>query len=133
MTRQTVIIRDEVLRSRVIDLIRALNLDKPWRIILEPYRKRRSLSQNSLMWCWLNEVAEHVSQHTGMDADDIHSFFKQKFLPAKIIEVGEETIEIRSTKNLTTLEMTDYMDKIYAWVTSELGVLLPLPQDFQKR
>ena len=131
--RQTIIIRDEVLRKRVIDLIGALNLDKPWLITLEPHRKRRSLSQNSLMWCWLNEVAGHVSQHTGMDIDDIHEAFKQKFLPAKIKEVLGETLDVRSTTKLTTLEMVAYMDRIYAWVTSELGVLLPLPQDFQKR
>ena len=131
--KQEIIIRDAVLRSRVIGLIRAINLDKPWRVTLEPYRKRRSLSQNSLMWMWLNEVAEHVSQHTGNDLDDIHEAFKQKFLPAKIREALGETMDVRSTKKLTTLEMVDYMDRIYAFVTSELGVLLPLPQDFQKR
>lgn len=131
--KQEIIIRDEVLRSRVIDLIRTLNLGKPWCVTLEPYRKRRSLSQNSLMWAWLNEVADHVSQHTGTDIDDIHEYFKQQFLPAKIKEVLGETIEVRSTTKLTTLEMASYMEKIYAWVTSELGVLLPLPQEFQKR
>lgn len=129
--KQTVIIRDEVLRARVIGLIQAINLDKPWRVTVEPYRKRRSLSQNSLMWLWLNEVADHVSQHTGMDADDIHEFFKQKFLSAKIIEVAGETVECRTTTKLTTLEMSDYMNRIYAFVTAELGVLLLLPQEFQ--
>jgi len=132
MRSQTIIVRDEVLRKRVIQLLSALNLDGPWEITVKPYRKRRSLSQNSLLWLWLNEVADHVSQHTGMDVDDIHAFFKQKFLPAKIIEISGETVECRTTTKLTTLEMADYMNKIYAFVTSELGVLLPLPQDFQK-
>lgn len=132
MNKQTIIIMNEVLRSRVIGLIRALNLDKPWLVTLAPYRKRRSLSQNSLMWCWLDQVADHVSQHTGMDADDIHEFFKHKFLQPKIIEVAGETVECRTTTKLTTLEMTKYMDRIYAFVTSELGVLLPLPQEFQR-
>ena len=131
--KQEIIIRDEVLRKRVIELIGALSLNKPWIVTVEPHRKRRSLSQNSLLWCWLNEVAGHVSQHTGMDIDDIHEAFKLKFLPAKIKEVLGETLDVRSTTKLTTLEMVAYMDRIYAWVTSELGVLLPLPQDFQKR
>lgn len=84
------------------------------------------------MCCWLNQVADHVSQRTGMDADDIHEFFKRKFLPARIIEVAGETVECHTTTKLTALEMAEYMDRIYAWVTSELGVLLPLPQEFQR-
>jgi hypothetical protein len=83
------------------------------------------------MWLWLNEVADHVSKHTGHDLDEIHDAFKQKFLPAKIKEVLGETIDCRTTTKLTTLEMSEYMDRIYAFVTSELGVILPLPQEFQ--
>lgn len=130
MRKQTIIIRDEKLRARVIGWIRAINLDKPWRVTVEPHRKRRSLSQNSLMWLWIGEVADLVGQHTGMDAADVHEFFKQKFLPPRIIEVGGVTEDVRSTAKLTTLEMTTYMDRIYAWVTTELGLLLPLPQEF---
>ena len=131
MPKQTIIIRDEKLRARVIGWIRAIDLDKqPWRVTVEQYRKRRSLSQNSLMWLWIGEVADYVGKHTGQDADDIHEFFKQKFLPPRIIEVGGVTVDVRSTAKLTTLEMTIYMDRIYAWVTTELGLLLPLPQEF---
>ena len=130
MSKQTVIIRDEKLRARVIGLIRAISLDPPWCVTVEPHRKRRSLSQNSLMWLWLGEVADLVGQHTGMDADDIHEAFKRKFLSPRIIEVLGETIDVRTTTTLTTLEMTTYMDRIYAWVTTELGLLLPLPQEF---
>lgn len=130
MLKQTIIIRNEALRARVIGWARAISLDPPWRVTMEPHRKRRSLSQNSLMWLWLGEVADLVGQHTGMDADDIHEAFKRKFLPARIIEVLGETIDVRTTTTLTTLEMTTYMDRIYAWVTTELGLLLPLPQEF---
>ena len=130
MTKQTIIIRNEALRARVIGLIRAIRLDPPYSVTVEPHRKRRSLSQNSLMWLWLGEVADHVGQHTGQDADDIHEFFKQRFLPPRVIEVGGVTELVRSTAKLTTLEMTIYMDRIYAWVTSELSLLLPLPQEF---
>jgi hypothetical protein len=130
LSKQTIIIRDEKLRARAIGMLRAISLDPPWRVTVEPHRKRRSLSQNSLMWLWLGEVAELVSQDTGMDADDIHEFFKQKFLPPRIIGMLGETIDVRTTTKLTTLEMTIYMDRIYAWVTTELGLLLPLPQEF---
>ena len=126
----TVIIRDEGMRTRVVQHIANLNIAKPWAITIEPYRKKRSLSQNSLMWKWVNEVAEHVRDATGQDADDIHEFFKVKFLPSKIVEINGETIEYRTTTKLSTAEMSQYMDMIYAWVTTELGLLLPMPQDW---
>lgn len=126
----TVIVRDEGMRTRVVQHIAALNIDKPWAITIEPYRKKRTLSQNALMWKWINEVAQYVHEATGQDSDDVHEFFKVKFLPARIVELGGEIIEWRTTTRLTTAEMSEYMNKIYAWVTTELGLLLPVPQDW---
>lgn len=126
----TVIIRDEGMRTRVVQHITALNIDKPWAITIEPHKERRSLSQNALMWKWINEVAQYVHEATGQDSDDVHEFFKAKFLPPRIVELGGEIIEWRTTTRLTTAEMSEYMNKIYAWVTTELGLLLPVPQDW---
>ena len=128
--KQAIIIRDEVLRKRVIDLIRALNLDKPWRIILEPHRKRRSLSQNSLMWVWINEAAEYLSEHTGHDNDFIHQHLKEKFLSPEIAEINGQIHQRFTTTKLTTQQMSEYMEKIYAYITSEFGILLPIPEKF---
>lgn len=124
-----IVIRDETMRQRVLDLIGSLDPSKTWQVTVEPYRKKRSLNQNALMWKWLNEVAGHVRDHTGMDSDDIHEFFKQKFLPSRIIEIAGETVEHRTTTKLTTAEMSEYMDAIYRFCTSELGLLLPLPEE----
>ncbi len=126
----TVIIRDEGMRERVVQHIAGLNIEKPWAITIEPYRKRRSLSQNALMWQWLDVVVQHVHESTNQDKEDIHEFFKQQFLEPRIIEIGSEIVKRWSSKNLSTAEMAIYMDQIYAWVTTELGLLLPIPQDW---
>ena len=123
------VIRCETTRAAVLAGIARLNIEKSWDITIEPHRKRRSLSQNSLMWAWVNEVAEHVREATGQDSDDIHEFFKQKFLTPRIIEVNGETVKKWSTKKLTKAEMSEYMNRIYAWATSEMGLLLPVPED----
>lgn len=128
-----IVVQDEHMRKRVLDLIAALDLSRKWQVTVEPYRKKRSLSQNSLMWAWINEVAGHVREHTGMEADDVHEFFKQKFLPARVIELAGETVEHRTTTKLTTAEMSEYMDAIYRFCTSELGLLLPLPEEALNR
>ncbi len=126
----TVIIRHEEMRARVVQHIASLNIEKPWAITIEPYKKRRSLGQLGLMWAWVETVAKHVHEATGQDKEDIHEFFKQNFLQPRLIEINNETATTWSTKGLTTAEMAIYMDQIYAWVTTELGLLLPVPQDW---
>ena len=125
------IISDEAGRQTILDEIAGLDLaEKRWEITVKRHRKRRTLKQNRMYWNWCEEVAGHVSEYTGYDKDEIHEFFKQKFLTPRVIEINGETVKKWSTKNLTTAEMSAYMNKIYAWVTTELGLLLPVPQDW---
>ena len=126
----TIIVRDEKLRQNALRLISALNVEKPWEITVKPYRKTRTLSQNALMWKWHGEVADAVSQHTGADKDDVHEFFKRKFLKPRIVEIGGEVLERYSTRSLKTAEMSDFMNRIYAYCTSELGMILPTPDEY---
>ncbi len=124
------IVNSEGTRDVVLASIANLNIEKQWDITIEPHRERRSLSQNSLMWMWINEVAEYVHEATGQGSDEIHEFFKGQFLPRRVIEIGGVVENAPgSTKNLTKAEMSTYMDKIYAWATSEMGLLLPVPED----
>lgn len=118
----------ETDRKRVMDHIAMLSLGKPWQITIGPLSKRRTLSQNSLMWAWLNEVAEHISDHTGYETHEIHEFCKRLFLPAKHVTIGGREVEYWTTTDLTTAEMSEYMEKIYRWASSELGLFLPVPE-----
>lgn len=127
----TVIIRDEGMRTRVVQHIAALNVDKPWAITIEPYKERRTLSQNALMWKWVEAVVMHIHEATGQEKEDVHEWLKTQFLPAKVIEIDGRVVFRYSTKGLTTAGMSKYMDKIYAWATTEMGLLLPVPEDLQ--
>lgn len=129
MAKETVIIRDEGLRKMVLLTIGALDLAKPWKVTIERETNRRSLSQNRLMWFWVASVVKHVMAHTGHDSEEIHEFFKQKFLQPRMVEVGNDVRAYYSTRNLTTQEMSLYMDSIYAFCTTELGLFLPVPED----
>lgn len=134
MKKQQIIIRDQTIRDRTAAMIGALNPQKLWLVTWQPYVKRRSKSQNDLMWSWIHDVVDIVGDHTGHDADDIHTFFKHKFLPAsgrKPINMDNEFVERFTTTNLSTSEMCDYMTQIEAWVTSELGLILPYRSDSQ--
>lgn len=125
MSREPYIIRDETMRQRVSDLVDALDLTKPWSVTIEPYKKKRSLSQNALYWKWVGIIADE----TGNDNDDIHEAFKGMFLTPRAVQIGIESREIRSTVKQNTDEMKTYMDKVYAYATSQLGILLPIPEE----
>lgn len=125
MSREPYLIRDEAMRQRVSDLIDGLDLSKPWSVTIEPHKKKRSLSQNALYWRWVGIIADN----TGNDNDDVHEALKGMYLAPRSVEMGSERREIRSTAKQTTDEMKAYMDKVYAFATSQLGILLPIPEE----
>jgi len=132
MRTTKIIIRDETMRTMVAQHIASLNIDKPWIVTIELHkpRPRRTLSQNALMWVWINDVVKYVQEHTGQDSDTIHKFFKAKFLLPPILEFNGEAFEgDRTTTKLTVDEMSEYMRQIDTWVSTELGILLPKPED----
>ena len=121
------ILRTDAVRANCIQAIQALRLDgKPWHVRIEPVKKRRTLSQNNLMWAEIEWIVAAVGRETGNDKEDLHKFFKSKFLPRRIIKVNGEAREVDpTTTTLKTHEMSEYMERIRAWCASELGLVLP--------
>ena len=118
----------------VIEYLESLPLDKKAYVVqVKEYRAARSGNQNSLYWKWIYEIAGHISDATGEDTDTIHEYIKRNFLAPKETEVfGEKVVEY-TTKDLTTKEMAEYMEKIEAWSSYMFGISLPHPEDLHKR
>lgn len=125
MSRVPIRLTDEKIRGQVVGLIQSLDISNPWQVLIEPVKKRRSLSQNNLYWKWVGIIA--VS--TGNDNDDIHDVLKAKFLTPREVEIFGEKRTVLTTAKLTTQEFKEYMDRVYAFATSQLGILLPLPEE----
>lgn len=89
-------------------------------IIIKRYRKKRTNRQNSLYWLWLNFIAEE----TGSDPDELHVYFKSKYL----LDRSGKIPVVKSTTRLTTVEFSEYMDKITREVAN-VGITLPNPED----
>lgn len=99
-----------------------------YRLIIKPWKEKRSLSQNSLLWMWNSDVATAVSLHsTGkLTEEDLHEFLKDMFCPAKPVTVLGVTKMVKSTKLLDTEEMTFYLRRIEVWCV-ERGIKLRIP------
>ena len=87
--------------------------------------KPRTLPQNSLMWMWY----QCMEDSTGTPKEDIHDFYKAKFLRREITIEGQTCIVVGSTKDLNTAQMTNYLEKVKADAATEFGIILPLPED----
>lgn len=90
--------------------------------VCQPY-KQRSTTQNRLYWAWLG----CISADTGYHVDDLHEMFKREFLEDEEVHVlGKTLVRPRSTKSLSNLEFTEYLNAIKKQAM-EIGVWLPSP------
>jgi hypothetical protein len=131
MAGQEIILRGEAQRKFAISFLERLKIDpeRPFVLSIEPYKKKRTLSQLALLWVRHNEVAQAVADYTGYSAEDVHEILKAKFLKPRIVEIGDTLVERYSTKGLTVQDMTEFMQKIESWAQTELGLLLAQPED----
>lgn len=87
---------------------------------LEKIKSKRSLNQNSYYWMYIGII----ERETGNESNDLHEYFKSRFLPPKFIKLkGKEHKVPRSTTELNKVEFGEYMEKICA----ECNVPLPDP------
>jgi len=96
-------------------------------MICEVKKKKntRSIVQNNYYWFLLTMLQDD----TGMDKDDLHIYFRSKFLHAEK-EINGEIVEYtKSTTALSTMEFESYMTKIRMFASTELGCFLPLPNE----
>lgn len=123
------------LNSRLDQLAIWLRRQWDWEcpVVLEPkpYRDPRSLSQNALFHKWCRELSDHfTARGTEVDAESMKEMLKYKFLGTEDLVINRTVIpgQLRKTSKLTKGEMTDFMDKVYAWAADH-GVMLTNPAD----
>lgn len=105
------------ISNGLIDYLKQLP-DGKYRVEVDKYRKARSTNQNKLYWAYLRLL----SDETGNDENNLHSYFKRKHLPPRFVEVlGKEIKLPATTTTLSTSEFTEYIMRI----EMETGINLP--------
>ena len=117
-------IREERHRNHALDTIKALNIDTVYEVTIKPYKRNRSLEQNSLMWKWYSIIADDL----GYTTEEIHEEFMRKLLIPITMQTPSGLVEVYSTKKLKVKEMTAYLEGIERTAT-EMGIALPRPMD----
>lgn len=100
--------------------------DKPFIVTIEKKKEVRSIPQNKLYWSWI----KCISNETGNDNKDLHEYFSERFLRRETAVIFGVMVERAiSTTKLSTVEFTAYLEKIEQFASSELGIILPHPED----
>ena len=103
-------------------------------LVVQRAVKKRSNEQNRYLWgvvypCALQGFSD--AGHDGLVIEDVHDFFKNRFVNEGIDitnEISGETIRIhRTTTNLSTNGMMEYIDKIIRFCAEFLNVAIPDP------
>jgi hypothetical protein len=119
--------------QKVLDYIGKITGNgKRYVVEIKVRRERRTIDQNSLYWLWLTCIMSETGQHK----DDLHGFFKQKYLgmDTHTIHLNSVKYDIKiakSTTKLNTKEMKYYLDRVQQFANTELGIILPDPEDLQ--
>lgn len=94
-------------------------------VVAKPWKDKRSLSQNRLLWQWMNEISEQAVVNDQKHKPEIwHEYFKRYFCPVKLVPMpAGEDLQIRSTKKLDTGEMHHYLNQIEQWAQGHFYAL----------
>ena len=107
--------------------------DGEFQIEVKKRTKNRSINQNSYYWALLSEIGLQMITYEGviLSADEMHYFFKSRFLKERIEIVGIEGLfeVIKETSTLTTKEFTDYINQIHNFC-NENQLSYSLPNEF---
>lgn len=111
----------------VVAYLQKLSPAKEYDVTVSIHRQKRSIPQNALYWMWMSCIAEEL----GSDRNQCHEDFGNMFLPKiQVKGIGNEYNERPvSTTTLDTAQFTAYLDQVQAFAASELGIVLPTPED----
>ena len=101
----------------------------PYVVEIRQQATKRSLDQNAMLWAWYDVIRQHVGDTTGQhySADQLHEFFKAKFLPSRVVDLGDGAVRCRATTTkLSVAEMHDYMEMIDRYCADRLHLILPV-------
>jgi hypothetical protein len=142
MKIQPIILREPKHFTRVVEVLDSLPQDTLYEVLIRKHKSSRSLAQNRLMWKWYDIIRIHIADSGGQlfTAEDLHEWYKAKFLPSKVVAVDGEpircrasTASLRMSRNDDTPEgevtMHEYLDMIDRHSADSLNLVLPTPSD----
>ncbi|KER00939.1 recombination protein NinB, partial [Photorhabdus temperata] len=103
-----------------------LQTKQPHRIIIKPWKNKRSLSQNATAHMWFGEISRYlISNGAKYSPEDVKEMLKHTFLGYEVIEIMDVTTQLtervrtlKRTSKLDTGDMFQFMERVEQWAVS---------------
>jgi len=95
-------------------------------------KQPRTLSQNALFYVWCNHIANFFNTEYGDDhwnKNNVHDLFCEMYKQPIVLPDGRVVDKWVETSKLNKKQMRDFMEKIQAYMATEHGATVPLPDD----
>lgn len=79
---------------------------------------------------YYHKLLDIICSDTGDIHLELHDKFKAKFLGKPYVLDDKEYIIVPSTTSLNSKNFGEYLEKIFAYASEELGIVLPSPSDY---
>ena len=126
-------VRNDFIKGSLFKYLWDLPPDAEYKVVVSDLGNVRSISQNALMHMWFAAYGKFRIQSDGfaMGSKGWKVFFKDMFLGYEVVELpyGKKVTQLRSTKDLSVKEMTEFLQNIDHYCGSE-GCILPHPDEY---
>lgn len=95
-------------------------------------RQGRTNDQNALMWAYFRDAAKVLNDYTGdtyWDSRRLHDYLCNMWRVDDITPEGEVWSKPMRTSQLSKAKMTEFLQRVQAWLATEYGCNVPLPDD----
>ena len=95
-------------------------------------KQPRTANQNALLWVWFSDIANFFNKTYGDDhwnKDNVHDLFCEMFRYPVVLPNGQVIDKWVETSKLNKRQMTDFMNKVQSYMSTEHGATVPLPDD----
>jgi hypothetical protein len=118
--------------ARAAAFIQSLPVDKAWRVVVEPWKARRSEQQNRYLWGIVYPAVLEGGGESlrGWTAEDLHEFFLGEHFGWEVVEgFGKRRQRpIRRSARLSKTEFSEYVAAIQV-KAAQLGIYIPDPEE----
>jgi hypothetical protein len=107
--------------------------ERKWSITIEPYVKRRSTDQNSLLWKLYTDVLKQGGEALrGWTVEEIHEYMLGEYHGwEEVTGFGRRKLRPKKrSSRLTTSEFSDYVEFV-VMRSAEHGIVLQMPGEIQ--
>ncbi len=113
-----------------------LQTKQPHRIIIKPWKNKRSLSQNATAHMWFGEISRYlISNGAKYSPEEVKEMLKHTFLGYEVIEIMDVTTQLiervrtlKRTSKLDTGDMFQFMERVEQWAAS-IGCFVTIPDN----